>query len=103
MLDLEKKTILIGNILYNNRNRGGSDEIPLKDTESEVEKKLTLSSNKSFIPKVKVPSFDIIGMLNTFIEIEKLQAMRKILTSKTVDLQKLRYLGEKSTIEEDDE
>ena len=61
------------------------------------------ASSQAKASKKKVPTFDVIGMLNTFIEIEKMQSMRRILTSKTVDLKKLRYLGEKSTIEEDDE
>lgn len=52
---------------------------------------------------MKVDTFDINSMLDSFIEIEKSQVMRKILTCKTVNLEKLRYLGEKTTIGEEDE
>lgn len=51
----------------------------------------------------KVTTFDINSMLHTFIEIEKSQMMKKILTSKSIDREKLRYLGEKSPIGKDEE
>mmetsp|Transcript_6455 Transcript_6455/g.5545 ORF Transcript_6455/g.5545 Transcript_6455/m.5545 type:complete len:425 (+) Transcript_6455:847-2121(+) len=83
--------------------RGGSYEMKINDKiDPEIMRKISMTSNSSMY-KQKVQTLDVIGMLNTFIEIEKVQAMRRILTSKTVNLEKLRYLGEKSTIEEDDE
>lgn len=54
-------------------------------------------------PKGKCTTIDVCSLLDTFIEIEKSQEMRKILTAKSVDCEKLRYLGEKSVINEADE
>ncbi|CAI2382176.1 unnamed protein product [Moneuplotes crassus] len=61
------------------------------------------SEKNDQIPKEKCPTIDISSLLETFIEIEKNLEMRKILNSKRVNRQKLRYLGEKSVINEKDE